>query len=118
MLRKYQEWEEREINRIIDERMADPAPGVPIEDIMRETLARSECVPRRLPPAAQTELRKIPRDMALRILAKLTELESDPLAFNTIQHGDDEGVGPIRSRPLLTCMLDDHLACSSRSITR
>ncbi|CAL9305085.1 prevent-host-death protein [Streptomyces sp. NPDC003090] len=41
-LRKYQEWEEREINRIIDERMANPAPGVPIEDIMRETLARSE----------------------------------------------------------------------------
>ncbi|MDG5805349.1 hypothetical protein P9869_22295 [Streptomyces ossamyceticus] len=35
-------WEEREINRIIDERMANPAPGIPIEDIMRETLARSE----------------------------------------------------------------------------
>lgn len=42
VLRKYQEWEEREINRIIDERMANPAPGVPIEDVMRETLARSE----------------------------------------------------------------------------
>lgn len=42
VLRKYQEWEEREINRIIDERMADPAPGVPIEDVMRETLARGE----------------------------------------------------------------------------
>ena len=42
MLRKYQEWEEREINRIIDERMTNPAPGIPIEDIMRETLARSE----------------------------------------------------------------------------
>ncbi|WP_106982238.1 type II toxin-antitoxin system prevent-host-death family antitoxin [Streptomyces rimosus] len=41
-LRKYQEWEEREINRIIDERMGNPAPGVPIEDVMRETLARSE----------------------------------------------------------------------------
>lgn len=36
------EWEEREINRIIDERMANPASGVPIEDIMRETLARGE----------------------------------------------------------------------------
>ena len=24
------------------ERMANPAPGIPIEDIMRETLARSE----------------------------------------------------------------------------
>ena len=34
-------------------------------------------------PEAQSELRKIPRDMALRILAKLTELESDPLGFNT-----------------------------------
>ncbi|MCX5532639.1 type II toxin-antitoxin system RelE/ParE family toxin [Streptomyces sp. NBC_00006] len=34
-------------------------------------------------PEAQAELRKIPRAMALRILAKLTELESDPLGFNT-----------------------------------
>jgi mRNA interferase RelE/StbE len=34
-------------------------------------------------PEAQAELRKIPRDMALRILAKLTELESDPLGSNT-----------------------------------
>ncbi|MFF2574106.1 type II toxin-antitoxin system RelE/ParE family toxin [Streptomyces sp. NPDC058084] len=34
-------------------------------------------------PEAQAELRKIPRDMALRILAKLTELETDPLGFNT-----------------------------------
>ncbi|MFF5854894.1 type II toxin-antitoxin system RelE/ParE family toxin [Streptomyces sp. NPDC012751] len=34
-------------------------------------------------PEAQAELRKIPRDMALRILATLTELESDPLGFNT-----------------------------------
>ncbi|MFF9452820.1 type II toxin-antitoxin system Phd/YefM family antitoxin [Streptomyces flaveolus] len=42
VLRKYQEWEEREINRIIDERMASPAVSVPIEDVMRETLARSE----------------------------------------------------------------------------
>ncbi|MFF5445236.1 type II toxin-antitoxin system RelE/ParE family toxin [Streptomyces sp. NPDC012888] len=32
---------------------------------------------------AQAELRKVPRDTALRILAKLTELESDPLGFNT-----------------------------------
>ena len=32
---------------------------------------------------AQAELRKVPRDMALRILAKLTELESDPTGFNT-----------------------------------
>jgi mRNA interferase RelE/StbE len=34
-------------------------------------------------PEAPAELRKIPRDMALRILTKLTELESDPLGFNT-----------------------------------
>ncbi|RPK59010.1 Plasmid stabilization system protein [Streptomyces sp. ADI96-02] len=34
-------------------------------------------------PEAQAELRKIPRDMALRILTKLTELESDPLGCNT-----------------------------------
>ncbi|MFI0510527.1 type II toxin-antitoxin system RelE/ParE family toxin [Streptomyces sp. WSLK1-5] len=33
---------------------------------------------------AQAELRKVPRDMALRILAKLTELESDPTGFNTM----------------------------------
>ncbi|WP_406171883.1 type II toxin-antitoxin system RelE/ParE family toxin [Streptomyces sp. NBC_00996] len=32
---------------------------------------------------AQTELRKVPRDMALRILAKLAELENDPMGFNT-----------------------------------
>lgn len=42
VLRKYQEWEEREINRIIDERMANPAVAVPIEDVMKETLERSE----------------------------------------------------------------------------
>lgn len=34
-------------------------------------------------PEAQAELRKVPRDMALRILARLTELESDPMGFNT-----------------------------------
>ncbi|MCP9986625.1 type II toxin-antitoxin system Phd/YefM family antitoxin [Streptomyces sudanensis] len=42
MLRTYQEWEEREINRIIDERMASPAAGIPIEDVVRETPARGE----------------------------------------------------------------------------
>ncbi|MFF7313283.1 ATP-binding protein [Streptomyces sp. NPDC008137] len=36
------EWGEREINRVIDERVADPAAGVPLEDVMRETLERSE----------------------------------------------------------------------------
>ncbi|WP_404816866.1 type II toxin-antitoxin system RelE/ParE family toxin [Streptomyces thermolineatus] len=34
-------------------------------------------------PETQAELRKVPRDTALRILAKLTELESDPLGFGT-----------------------------------
>ncbi|GCD99045.1 type II toxin-antitoxin system RelE family toxin [Embleya hyalina] len=34
-------------------------------------------------PEAQAELRKIPREMALRILVKLTELETDPLGFDT-----------------------------------
>lgn len=34
-------------------------------------------------PEAQAELRKIPRNAALRILAKLTELESNPLGCNT-----------------------------------
>jgi prevent-host-death family protein len=42
VLRKYQQMEEREINRIIDERMASASAGVPIEDVMKETLARSE----------------------------------------------------------------------------
>ncbi|MDT0395329.1 MULTISPECIES: type II toxin-antitoxin system RelE/ParE family toxin [Streptomyces] len=34
-------------------------------------------------PEAQAELRKVPRDMALRILVKLTELETDPPGFDT-----------------------------------
>ncbi|GCD43295.1 type II toxin-antitoxin system RelE family toxin [Streptomyces paromomycinus] len=34
-------------------------------------------------PEAQAEIRKVPRGTALRILARLTELESDPLGFNT-----------------------------------
>ncbi|TQJ54548.1 type II toxin-antitoxin system RelE/ParE family toxin [Streptomyces sp. NBC_00080] len=32
---------------------------------------------------AQAELRKVRRDMALRVLAKLAELENDPMGFNT-----------------------------------
>ncbi|MFH8516711.1 type II toxin-antitoxin system RelE/ParE family toxin [Streptomyces gelaticus] len=39
-----------------------------------------------MPTSTQAELRKIPRDMALRILAKPTELESDPFGFNTTAH--------------------------------
>jgi prevent-host-death family protein len=42
VLRKYQEWEEREINRVVDERMSRRSLGIPIEDVIQETLARSE----------------------------------------------------------------------------
>jgi prevent-host-death family protein len=42
VLRKYQEWEERELNRIIDERIADRSARVPLEDVIAETLARNE----------------------------------------------------------------------------
>jgi mRNA interferase RelE/StbE len=34
-------------------------------------------------PEARDELRKISREVALRILAKLTELEADPYGLNT-----------------------------------
>lgn len=34
-------------------------------------------------PEARDELRKIPREIALRILAKLTQLESKPFGFST-----------------------------------
>ncbi|WP_405586953.1 prevent-host-death protein [Streptomyces sp. NBC_01190] len=39
--------DEREINRIIDRRMSDPGPGIPIEEIIRETLARNRTPPPR-----------------------------------------------------------------------
>jgi prevent-host-death family protein len=42
VLRRYQEWEEREINRIVDERMSSRAAAVPMEDVIQETLARGE----------------------------------------------------------------------------
>ena len=35
------------------------------------------------PVGAPAELHAIPRDIALRTLAKLTELETDPYGFNT-----------------------------------
>ena len=41
-LHKYQQWEESEINRIIDERMANRSGGIPIEDVMEETRDRRE----------------------------------------------------------------------------
>ena len=43
VLQRYEELEEEYLTRIIDERMANPAPGIPIEDVMRETMARDEC---------------------------------------------------------------------------
>jgi prevent-host-death family protein len=42
ILRRYQEWEEQEINRIVDERMSSRAAAVPMEDVIKETLARGE----------------------------------------------------------------------------
>jgi len=41
VLRKYQEWEEREINRIVDERMSSRSAAIPMEDVIQETLARN-----------------------------------------------------------------------------
>ncbi|PSK97804.1 prevent-host-death family protein [Murinocardiopsis flavida] len=42
-LRQFQEWEERELNRIIDERMAaSTGEGATLEEVMAETLARPE----------------------------------------------------------------------------
>jgi len=42
LLQRFEELEEAEINRLIDERLVNPAPGVPLEDVIRETLARDE----------------------------------------------------------------------------
>ena len=42
ILRRYHEWEEREINRIIDERMSTRSAAIPLEDVIQETLARDE----------------------------------------------------------------------------
>jgi mRNA interferase RelE/StbE len=40
-------------------------------------------------PEVQAELRKVPRDMALRILARLTELESDPSGYYRVVYTID-----------------------------
>jgi prevent-host-death family protein len=42
VLYRYQEWEEHELNRIVDERTADRHGSVPLEDVIAETLARRE----------------------------------------------------------------------------
>lgn len=41
LLRRYEQLDEAETHRIISERMANPAPGIPLADVMRETLDRS-----------------------------------------------------------------------------
>jgi prevent-host-death family protein len=42
VLRTYLRWEEQEINRIVDERMANRSAGIPLEDVIKETLARGD----------------------------------------------------------------------------
>jgi len=42
VLRRYQELEEQELNRIVDERMAHRGAGIPLEDVLRETLSRDD----------------------------------------------------------------------------
>lgn len=42
VLRKYQQWEEREINRIVDERMSHQSAAIPLEEVIQETLARRD----------------------------------------------------------------------------
>ncbi|GAA1446565.1 hypothetical protein GCM10009602_33510 [Nocardiopsis tropica] len=42
MFRRYQQLEEQEIMRMVDERMANPAPGIPMEQVMAEILERPE----------------------------------------------------------------------------
>ncbi|MFC7327036.1 type II toxin-antitoxin system prevent-host-death family antitoxin [Marinactinospora rubrisoli] len=39
MLRKYLEYEEQAIIRMVQERMQNPAPGIPMEDVIAEVLA-------------------------------------------------------------------------------
>ncbi|MET8220487.1 type II toxin-antitoxin system RelE family toxin [Streptomyces hirsutus] len=67
-------------------------------------------------PEAQAELREIPRDTALRILARLTELENDPFSFNTtalasqpecrrLRAGDHRVVYTIDNGELVVCVV-------------
>lgn len=42
LLRRYQRLEEQEIIRIVRERMDGSEPGIPLEQVMAETLARPE----------------------------------------------------------------------------
>lgn len=38
LLRRYQQFEEQEIMRIVRERMGNPAQGIPMEEVMAEIL--------------------------------------------------------------------------------
>ncbi|MGW9346493.1 type II toxin-antitoxin system prevent-host-death family antitoxin [Nocardiopsis flavescens] len=42
MLRRYQLLEEQEVLRLVRERMVDPAPGIPMEQVMAEILEGPE----------------------------------------------------------------------------
>ncbi|MDA2813311.1 type II toxin-antitoxin system Phd/YefM family antitoxin [Nocardiopsis sp. RSe5-2] len=42
LLRRYQRFEEQEIARIVRERMGGSEPGIPLAQVMAETLARPE----------------------------------------------------------------------------
>lgn len=41
-LHQFQRWEEAELNRIVDERMGERQHGVPLDEVITETLERSE----------------------------------------------------------------------------
>ncbi len=42
LLERFEVLDEAELNRVIEERMANPAPGIPLDVVMRETLARDD----------------------------------------------------------------------------
>jgi len=42
LVREWRRWEEERVVAMLDERMASAGPGVPIEEVIAETLARPE----------------------------------------------------------------------------
>jgi len=42
LLERFEELDDADLNRVLEERMANPAPGIPLESVIRETLARDE----------------------------------------------------------------------------
>ncbi|MCL2784192.1 MAG: type II toxin-antitoxin system Phd/YefM family antitoxin [Propionibacteriaceae bacterium] len=42
MLQRFEELDEAETLRVVKERLANTAPGIPLEDVIRETMARSD----------------------------------------------------------------------------